>query len=232
MKKKPGIIILFFACALIIGFVASNLLTVYVDINKEIAIAKKAPRAETSATVLEYQNKPCWISGTIKAADPAELLVSRGAEMPCVYFSYTSEYATYDTDSDGDVDKTWHISEKIEKLADIPFTVQDRKFRLIKDNLRVKGGLVETLNRNETLNHTEYRYSEYIIPDGTPLRVLGIPDRETIRPTHEGLVITMNTPDRYIGETATTSVILLVIVCVLFCIAVFFTGLGVWMVRK
>jgi hypothetical protein len=232
MKKKPGIIILFFALAIIIGFVAAALLTVYFDMNREIALARKAPRAEIPSMVSEYANKPCWISGTIKAGDSSQLLVSRGAEKPCVYYHYTSEYATYDTDADGDVDKTWHTSEKIEKLADIPFTVQDRKYQLRDEDLWVKGGLIETLDRSETRNFTEYRYSEYIIPDGAPLWVLGIPDMETISPTEEGLVITMNTPDEYIGETTTAAVVLLVIVVVMFCIAVFFVGLGVWMVRR
>jgi hypothetical protein len=232
MKKKPGIIILLFALGLIIGFIASCLFTVYFDINREIALAKKVPRVKTPGMVSEYENKPCWISGTIKADDPSQLLISRGTERPCVYFSYTQEYATYETDSDGDVDKTWHTSEQLKELADIPFTVQDRKYRLNKENLWVKGGLIETLDREETRDFTEYRYSEYIIPDGALLWILGIPGTDTINPTEEGLIITMNTPDEYIGETKCTAVVLLVIVSVFFCIAVFFVGLGIWMVRK
>ena len=208
------------------------LFTVYLDVNQEIALVKKTPRAATPGMVSEYKDKVCWVSGIFQADNPDQLLISRGAKRPCVYFEYLSEYATYDTDSEGHVDKTWHTSEEIKKLGPIPLTVRNTEFYIRSDNPRVQGGLEKTLDKQEIRNHIEYRYSEYIIPDNSSVWVLGIPGTDTIGPTEIGIIITMNTPDEYISEQGTTAIVLIVIVVVLLCVAGLFLGLGIRMIRK
>jgi hypothetical protein len=232
MQKKPGMIILIFVIAFLAGFFGYILITVYVDMNKEISLAKKAPRAVSPVMVSEYEYNPCWVTGTMKADNPEELLLSRGTKKPCVYYSFTLERAIYEQRTDGKLDKDWHVLEQKSECADIPLTVQGKEYHLRSENLIVRGGLVKTLDRKETKNHTEYRYSEYIIPDGALLWVLGIPDNRTITSTEKGLFITMQTPDAFIGESSSSAIVALVISSLLFCLAVFLILLGIHMIRK
>jgi hypothetical protein len=227
-KNKPGLIIIFIALVIILGFVAFAIFTVYLDTNKEITLYKNVPRAKTPGMVSEYENNICWISGILKADDPGELLVSPGAGKPCVYYHFFVEYAVYEIDSEGDVDKTWHTSIDEEQLAQIPFVVGNRKYRLNHNQLKVDSELENILDRKETRHGTEYRYNEDIIPDGAEIWVIGIPVKERINPTEEGLIITMNTPDKYIGNVSVVSVVLLLIVVMLIIII----GIFIWIIVR
>ncbi|MBN2439985.1 MAG: hypothetical protein JXJ04_01525 [Spirochaetales bacterium] len=232
MKKKPGIIILFFALALIIGFIGFTMFEVYLTVNKEISLAKKAPELDTPAMIEENEKKVCWIKGVLKVDDPNKLVLSPGGEIPCVYYIFNVEYATYDTDSDGDTRKTWHTSEKKEDFAGIPLIVKDEEYTIPKKEEWVRGELKESLSGNKTQHGTEYRYSEYIIPDKSSVWVLGIPYNKRIEKTEIGFIITMNTPDKFIEEDTTTSIALIIIACVFMCLALFFAGLSLWIIMK
>jgi hypothetical protein len=200
-KNKPGMIIVFSALIIILGFVVYAIVTLYVDLDKEIVLYKNSHRVKTPGMVSEYENNVCWIFGVLKADDPDKLLVSPGAGIVCIYYHYTVEYALYETDSDGDVHKKWHTSTDEEVFSEIPLSVVDKEYRLKTDRMKFERLQEKTVDRKEKVSGTEYRLSEYIIRDGTEVWVFGSPEKDTIRPSEAGLIIITGTPDKYISDS-------------------------------
>jgi hypothetical protein len=204
----------------------------YHKISADASITNGARKIVSEGMISEYENTLCWITGMLKSENGIGLVISHGAEKPCVYYSYISEHGIESSDDDS---MDWIVTESKSEFADIPLLVQSRKYALQKGNILVEGGLLETINKyasSKVIDGELYRNSEYIIPDSSTVHVLGIPVKDAIKASNNVLLVTMKPIDEFINEKRLYSALFLIFSLVSFAAAVALIATFVWKLIK
>jgi hypothetical protein len=199
MITQKNLVIICSVVSIVLGLLGVLFLLKYFGTGSETSLLEKSPRLQKNGSILETYNSACWMKGTLSVSDPENLLISREAKKPCLYYHFVSVTLSVTTNSDGDTREQWQLASEEVKYADMVLLVEDGKYSLKTKTPKVKGKLQTVWDRTESRDGTRYTDTEMIIPDKSEAWVFGIPGKNSIEPANGSLIINLGTIEELIG---------------------------------